>query len=119
VSKYRITVELEDAEYRGFMSFLQGFKIDVVKDKPEPTGVASRDRVKYMAIANREALEGLGERTIIGIIFSHLCDKGEDGTTASEIRSTKLFNAHTIQASLQKLKIMGLVASRAIEDGQA
>lgn len=117
----KITFVVPEDIYLWIMSFVAvietRLKVEIkpeIRDIREGTDAQpSRSRVKYVALGDATAIPDLGEKTIIGLIYAHLLANGP--TTDREIRDTKYFNAHTIQASLQKLKQMGLVGVEEIE----
>jgi len=121
----RVTIEVEDDAFPWLMGFVATMEHalhrqfqpvvrevvngQAVSDKPD------QSRIRYAAIAGREALAALGDSTIIGIIFAHLVDNGPK--TAKEIQQEKPFNLKTIVASIYRLKQMELVEGREINEG--
>jgi len=84
-------------------------------DAPEAILIQSdRSRVQHRAVAEQkpEIMAELGEKTIIGLIFSHLVSKGPK--TARQIRLELPIKVSTIDSSLQKLGVLGLVQSEPI-----
>ena len=119
----RITIEVEDNEFPWLMGFIVTMEhalgkvfspiVKEVINGREVTDRPDRSMVKYMAIAGREALASLGDATIIGIIYAHLCDNGPK--TAKEIQAVKPFNMKTIVASIYRLRQMELVQGQKID----
>lgn len=119
--KRKVTFEVDDTVYRWIIGFIAMVEhatgqalSPVIKEIREGQEVIpDRSTVRYHAVGAREAVEALGERTIVGIIYSHLLDQGPK--TAKEIRAEKGFNMKTIEATIYRLRQMDLVQSQEIE----
>ena len=120
----RITIEVDEVAFpwlTGFIATMEHalkcqFNVsirDIDEAGHEVGARPDRSTVRYHAIAGREALTALGDKTIIGLIFAHLCEKG--ARTAKEIQVEKPFNMKTIVASIYRLREMGLVEGQKID----
>jgi hypothetical protein len=94
---------------------------EVIAIKERPT---KRDqaRVQYVALSPEnapEALQALGEHTIIGIVFQDVVAATKDGRviTARDIKEKRHFNSKSVERSLVQLRQGGLVVSQPIVHG--
>lgn len=70
-------------------------------------------RVQYRAIGTSEALQALGQTTVVGLIYSHILEHGP--CTVADIRRDKFYGAKSVESSIHKLKHMGLVAAEPVQ----
>ena len=80
-------------------------------------------RIRYKAVNVEDApqaLEALGNHTIMGLIFSHIVGGTVSGdvVTSKSIREKLKFNKHTIDTRIGDLRTAGLVVSEVIPVGE-